>query len=55
MSKKIVVPPNEDPIEYFQRYRRKAVWQKPDYWKGVRWGAGGLVVLAIILKFAGVW
>lgn len=54
MSKKIIVPPSQDPIAYFERYRRKALWQKKDYWKGVQLGAVAIAVIATILKVKGI-
>lgn len=54
MSKKIIVPPEQDPIQYFQRYRHKKIWQRRDWWKGIRVGVIVVFVVATILKIIGI-
>jgi len=48
MTKRIVAPPEQDPIDYFNRWRRKPQWQRTDWKRGFRWG-----IIAVIL-FAGL-
>ena len=54
MSKKIIVPPEQDPIKFFQRYRRKKIWQRRDWIKGVQIGAIVVGAIATLLKIFGV-
>lgn len=54
MSKKVVVPPNEDPIQWFERYKRRQLWQRRDWRKGLIFGGGLMFVVATLLKILGV-
>jgi len=49
-----IVPEQEDPIKWFSRYRQKRLWQRRDWQKGLYAGVAVVVVIATVLKIAGV-
>jgi len=42
----IIVPPGDDPYKYHLRWKKKSLWQRTDWRKGVKFGLVALPVLA---------
>jgi len=53
-SKIIVIPEQEDPLKWFERYRQKRIWQKREWWNGIWIGAILVGVVATVLKIVGI-
>ena len=53
-SRIIVVPEQENPLDWFKRYRQKKIWQKREWWNGIWIGAILVGVVATVLKILGI-